>query len=140
MVCCCTHPKVMTNMLKKVFNWSEVHLSEVTSYKIHTLEQFFLTVGQNNFGNKILFLVKVPSQNYRDICSLPFGSRQQIEKYLHICCKSEIKGENRLFECKPSANNLVRVALFVRYHSSFEWIIPYEIKGSISEVAIDESI
>ena len=24
-------------MLKKVFNWSEVHLSEVTSYKIHTL-------------------------------------------------------------------------------------------------------
>jgi hypothetical protein len=22
---------------KKVFNWSEVHLSEVTSYKIHTL-------------------------------------------------------------------------------------------------------
>ena len=27
----------MTNMLKKVFNWSEVHLSEVTSYKIHTL-------------------------------------------------------------------------------------------------------
>ena len=33
---CCTHPKVMTNMLKKVFNWSEVRLSEVTSYKIHT--------------------------------------------------------------------------------------------------------
>ena len=32
-----THPKVMTIMLKKVFNWSEVHLSEVTSYKIHTL-------------------------------------------------------------------------------------------------------
>ena len=29
----------MTNMLKKVFNWSEVHLSEVTSYKIHTLEE-----------------------------------------------------------------------------------------------------
>ena len=24
-------------MLKKVFNWSEFHLSEVTSYKIHTL-------------------------------------------------------------------------------------------------------
>ena len=24
-------------MLKKVFNWSEVHLSEVTSYKIYTL-------------------------------------------------------------------------------------------------------
>ena len=27
------HPLVM----KKVFNWSELHLSEVTSYKIHTL-------------------------------------------------------------------------------------------------------
>ena len=26
-----------TNMLKKVFNWSEVHLSEMTCYKIHTL-------------------------------------------------------------------------------------------------------
>ena len=34
---CCTHLKVMTNMLKKVFNWSEVHVSEVNSYKIHTL-------------------------------------------------------------------------------------------------------
>ena len=28
---------MITNTLKKVFNWSEVHLSEVTSYKIHTL-------------------------------------------------------------------------------------------------------
>ena len=27
----------------------------MTSYEIHTLEQFFLTVGQNNFGNKIPF-------------------------------------------------------------------------------------
>ena len=32
-----THPKVMASMLKKVFNWSEVHLSEITSYKIHNL-------------------------------------------------------------------------------------------------------
>jgi hypothetical protein len=36
------HPKVMTNMLKKVFNWSEVHLSEVTSNKIHTLGTYFI--------------------------------------------------------------------------------------------------
>ena len=28
---------LMINMLKKVFNWSEVHLSEMTCYKIHTL-------------------------------------------------------------------------------------------------------
>ena len=27
----------MTNMLKKVFNWSEVYLSEMTCYEIHTL-------------------------------------------------------------------------------------------------------
>ena len=30
-----THQKVMTNMLKKVFNWSKVYLSEVTSFKSH---------------------------------------------------------------------------------------------------------
>ena len=28
---------LMINMLKKVFKWSEVHLSEMTCYKIHTL-------------------------------------------------------------------------------------------------------
>ena len=28
--------------LTKVFNWSEFHSSEVTSYKIHTLEGDFL--------------------------------------------------------------------------------------------------
>ena len=38
-LCCCTHPKVMANTVNKVFNWSEVHLSEVTSYQIHTLER-----------------------------------------------------------------------------------------------------
>ena len=31
---------LMTNMLKKVFNWSEVHLSEMTCYKIHTSQIF----------------------------------------------------------------------------------------------------
>ena len=38
----------MTNMLKKVFNWSEVHLSEMTCYKIHTLDDHFscqITMG-----------------------------------------------------------------------------------------------
>ena len=28
-------------MLKKVFNWSEVHHSEMTCYKIHTLVTMF---------------------------------------------------------------------------------------------------
>ena len=31
-------PKSDDKYVEKVFNWSEVHLSEVTSYKIHTLE------------------------------------------------------------------------------------------------------
>ena len=30
---------LMTIMLKKMFNWSEVHLSEMTCYKIHTLDR-----------------------------------------------------------------------------------------------------
>ena len=30
-------PKSDDKYAQKVFNWSEVHLSEVTSYKIHTL-------------------------------------------------------------------------------------------------------
>ena len=30
---------LMIDMLNKVFNWSEVHLSEMTWYKIHTLEE-----------------------------------------------------------------------------------------------------
>ena len=29
---------LMINMLKKVLNWSEVHFSEMTCYKIHTLK------------------------------------------------------------------------------------------------------
>ena len=43
----------MTNMLKKVFNWSGVHLSEMTCYKIHTLIRiqplfFFVSSTRNN--------------------------------------------------------------------------------------------
>ena len=31
----------ITKVMKKVFNWSELHLSEVTSYKIHTLGKHY---------------------------------------------------------------------------------------------------
>ena len=41
---------MMTNMLKKVFNWSEVHISEVTIYKIYTLVKF-LPELQLNFAD-----------------------------------------------------------------------------------------
>ena len=33
----------MTNMLKKVFNWSEIYLSEMTCYKIHTLRKLIFS-------------------------------------------------------------------------------------------------
>ena len=32
-------PNSNADLIKKVFNWSEVHLSEVTSYKIHIFEK-----------------------------------------------------------------------------------------------------
>ena len=41
----------MTKMLKKVFNWSEFHLSEMTCYKIHTLgmwNKFYPILTPNN--------------------------------------------------------------------------------------------
>ena len=33
--------------MKKVFNWSELHLSEVTSYKIHTLVKHCLAIAKS---------------------------------------------------------------------------------------------
>ena len=41
-------------MLKKVFNWSEVHLSEITYYKFHTLEFTLLKGVQKNFSISML--------------------------------------------------------------------------------------
>ena len=41
-------------MLKKVFNWSEVHLSEMTCYKIHTLIAYC-----SNVDLKLLLVVTV---------------------------------------------------------------------------------
>ena len=34
---CLDPPKSEDKYVEKVFNWSEVHLSEMTCYKIHTL-------------------------------------------------------------------------------------------------------
>ena len=43
----------MTNMLKKVFNWSEVRLSEMTCYKIHTYFRWTLVMaGLKNWQQK----------------------------------------------------------------------------------------
>ena len=35
-------PKSEDKYVVKVFNWSEVHLSDMTCYKIHTLMVFFI--------------------------------------------------------------------------------------------------
>ena len=74
-----THPKVITNMLKKVFNWSEVHLSEVTSYKIHTLTVWFCPLSEaievTNYENvNTIFVVCLKVQ--------PFGSLTHAR---HLC-------------------------------------------------------
>ena len=44
---------LMINMLKKVFNWSEVHFSEMTCYKIHTLIKIFCHMNNNLKLHKI---------------------------------------------------------------------------------------
>ena len=44
----------MTNMLKKVFNWSEVHLSKMTCYKIHTLALGSWCSNKFDFGLSVL--------------------------------------------------------------------------------------
>ena len=38
-------PKSEDNYVEKVFNWSKVHLSEMTCYKIHTLVPIFGASG-----------------------------------------------------------------------------------------------
>ena len=44
------HAKSEEKYVVKVFNWSEVHLSEMTCYKIHTLEMFL----QINFHHIVI--------------------------------------------------------------------------------------
>ena len=62
----CNSDKLNNFVKKKVSNLLELHFSEVTSYKIHTLviskilqildhKNNFFSVSQNNFGNKIPF-------------------------------------------------------------------------------------
>ena len=44
---------------EKVFNWSEVHLSEVISYKIHTLVFRFDIDEKNHEKNEAYFLFAI---------------------------------------------------------------------------------
>ena len=39
----------------KVFNYSELHFSEVTSYKIHTLIASYVTLREFYFNNALAF-------------------------------------------------------------------------------------
>ena len=45
-------------VMKEVFNWSEVHLSEVTSYKIHTLSM--LLRRDHKYVNLLTVLLSIP--------------------------------------------------------------------------------
>ena len=59
-------------MLKKVFNWSEVHLSEVTFYKIHTLEISYYNQLTNVTGGlrcQDLKNIKIAKQKYVYHCT-----------------------------------------------------------------------
>ena len=40
--------------MKKVFNWSELHLSEVTSYKIHTLIELHNLILTPEYWNQLI--------------------------------------------------------------------------------------
>ena len=51
-------------MLKKCSSRQSCIFPKFTSFKIGTLEQFFLTVGQNNFVNKIPFSYFQIRKNY----------------------------------------------------------------------------
>ena len=57
-----------------------------------SLEQFFLTVGQNDFGNKIPFLTTVPSCDHIKIKSL--YSRDPCNIFLAIWKKREKEMKN----------------------------------------------
>ena len=80
-------------MLKKVFNWSEVRLSEVTSYKIQTLIEIpelsnngFLGIGFENKTDKLFFSLNQKSLkkiwHYETMHSNP-GQDQIIRSYHH---------------------------------------------------------
>ena len=69
-------------VMKKVFNWSELHLSEVTSYKIHTLiTVIFVKILRSDkieiIFSRRRFLQKmnkgIQFYYYETFCSLFFG-------------------------------------------------------------------
>ena len=64
------HPKVMTNMLKKVFKWPEFHPSGVTSYKIYTLVSIDINLYQVVFFSLDWQEIKITIQEkYLVLCS-----------------------------------------------------------------------
>ena len=57
-------PKSEDKYVVKVFNWSEVHLSEMTCYKIHTLEALTF---RNEYQNCIAILLMTLGQFLKTI-------------------------------------------------------------------------
>ena len=76
-------PKSKDKYVEKVFNWSEVHFSEMTCYKIHTLNECYLVEGKkqrsrNRNSKKYVFTDFVGKLSYSSkklknsiLCSVP---------------------------------------------------------------------
>ena len=79
----------MTNMLKKVLNWSEVYLSKMTCYKIHTLKSCRKWMWHFFFLKKIIMNFKLAAETFsivscstrdtspRDLCIMTLAPTKQ---------------------------------------------------------------
>jgi hypothetical protein len=100
-----SHFGKMTNMLKKVFNWSEVHLSEVTSYKIHTL-MVFLAIHLNHYcsGKTRMAFIKVieddENQSYQ-----PEPEKPEFDNPVTGKPETEVEPETEPETGKPEINH-----------------------------------
>ena len=111
--------KMMTNMPKKVFNWSEVHLSEVTFYKIHTL------ICLDSYG-KLITLTQTLKFEFSSEQMTWKPSRSLIGGIFHKCCviiKLHAKNKNATLE-RISTTCVSSNIIICDSH----WIIKWSIK------------
>ena len=92
-------------MMKKVFNWSELHLSPVTSYKIHTLvpilelENDFNLIKMPTVDNKRCFLVWPARELLSALPWLTLASQNGKTKDKSQATETE---NGKLCYCKPT--------------------------------------
>ena len=106
---------LMTNMLKKVFNWwSEVHLSEMTCYKIHTL-----TIFKNKnkcWKSKLsLNLVRATCNQFFNDTKVSLWTHSFLGKGGSISesdlspFSGDLSQSEKLFEIKPPLESLIKI-------------------------------